>query len=278
MSLRIAFCGHLCRDVNVVRGDEEVFYGGGVLHGAITAARLGASAHVWSRCAPADRGRFAALDDAGAAVTWLPSDTTTSIRNDYPTDDPDARVSSLLARAAPFSEGDLAGLDADVVHVNPLVVGELPSPLLAGLARRLPSVCADAQGFVRHADASGRLVSRCPDSLDWLADLDVLKVDAGEARVLTGLADRHEASARLAALGVQHVVLTHRDGVLVRAAGTVCEAPFSGWTLEGRTGRGDTCTAAFLVGRSRGSLEDATRFAASVTSAKMMSRGPYRGD
>jgi sugar/nucleoside kinase (ribokinase family) len=74
------------------------------------------------------------------------------------------------------------------------------------------------------------------------------------------------------------VLLTHRDGVLVRDAQGTSEAPWSGWTLEGRTGRGDTCTAAFLVGLDRGlARADALALAARVTSEKMGYRGPYRG-
>ena len=56
------------------------------------------------------------------------------------------------------------------------------------------------------------------------------------------------------------------------------EGAFSGFTLEGRTGRGDTCTASFLVARGRGmGLAEAAAFAAEVTSRKMQYRGPYRG-
>jgi sugar/nucleoside kinase (ribokinase family) len=58
----------------------------------------------------------------------------------------------------------------------------------------------------------------------------------------------------------------------------VRQIPFTGFTLEGRAGRGDTCTAAFLVARERGmNLREATVFAAEVTSRKMQYRGPFRG-
>ena len=59
------------------------------------------------------------------------------------------------------------------------------------------------------------------------------------------------------------VLLTHRDGVCVFDGGTLHEGAFSGFTLEGRTGRGDTCTASFLVARGRGmGLAEAAAFAA----------------
>ncbi len=57
----------------------------------------------------------------------------------------------------------------------------------------------------------------------------------------------------------------------------LCESPFTGFTVEGRTGRGDTCTAAFLVGLQRMGLREATALAAEVTSRKMQYRGAYRG-
>ena len=55
------------------------------------------------------------------------------------------------------------------------------------------------------------------------------------------------------------------------------ESAFTGFTVEGRTGRGDTCTEAFLVGIRRMGLREATALAAEVTSKKMQYRGAYRG-
>ena len=74
------------------------------------------------------------------------------------------------------------------------------------------------------------------------------------------------------------VLLTHRAGACVCDGHACEESPFTGFTLEGRTGRGDTCTASFLAARGRGeSLADALAFATEITSRKMRYRGPYRG-
>lgn len=103
-------------------------------------------------------------------------------------------------------------------------------------------------------------------------------MDAVEAAVLTGCSDHGAAAGVLQTLGVRTVLLTHRDGVPARDTGGTSEAAWGGWTLEGRTGRGDTCTAAFLVGLDRGlDRAAALSLAARVTSEKMSYRGPYRG-
>jgi sugar/nucleoside kinase (ribokinase family) len=75
------------------------------------------------------------------------------------------------------------------------------------------------------------------------------------------------------------VLLTHAGGVCVHDGLGSVDAPFGKATLEGRTGRGDTCTAAFLTAyyRQGRSLEASVRLAAEVTSRKMQYKGPYRG-
>lgn len=278
--MSITFAGDVCLDVNVVRGVAREEIGGGVYHGAVTARRLGVPVQVLSKARAQDRQRFVAIEQAGAILHWLPSATSTSIRNDYPTDDPDDRVSRVISQAEPFRVEELEGLESDVLHVNPLWMGMFPPELLAPARARCRLLCADAQGFLRRVDPDGRAEHRpWPEAGAFLRLLDVLKVDIVEARALTGMRDRDRAAGALLEMGVDTVLLTHQQGVLAATRSQRCERPWGGWTLEGRTGRGDTCTAAFLVGRVRGlDLDAALDLAARVTSAKMMYRGPYRGD
>ena len=278
----ILFVGHVCVDKNVIRGETETLYGGGVVHGAITARRLGLAAAVVTKCAEADRSGFRHLDEAGVTTLFLPSPASTSIRNVYPSANPDERQSLLISRAEPFREGDLeriAAVGADVVHLNPLWFGEFPVALVPALRRLAPFLAADAQGFLRVGEADGRMVHRdLADKESVLPLLDLFKVDTKEAHLLTGEEDPERAVRAVHAFGPRLVLLTHQGGVCVYDGRSLSAAAFTGWTLEGRTGRGDTCTASFLAGRHRGmSLGEATAFAAAVTSAKMQYRGPYRG-
>jgi sugar/nucleoside kinase (ribokinase family) len=102
-------------------------------------------------------------------------------------------------------------------------------------------------------------------------------VDSKEALILTGLDDVRKAARGVRELGPRIVILTHRGGVCVFDGEEYYESPFTGFSIEGRTGRGDTCTAAFLAAMQRMSLREATALAAEVTSRKMQYRGPYRG-
>jgi sugar/nucleoside kinase (ribokinase family) len=280
--MRIALVGHVCVDKNVVRGETETLYGGGVVHGAITASRLGAEVIVVTRCAQADRSHYAYVSQAGAQVVFLPSPESTSIRNVYPTENPDDRQSFLISRASSFMEADLEQVTAsnpDVVHVNPLWFGEFPPSLLTLLRPKVPFLGADAQGFLRVAEPDGRMIHRdFADKRHVLPLLDLFKVDANEALLLTGEDNPRRAAEAVQALGPRLVLLTHRGGACGFDGKNYHESAFSGFTLEGRTGRGDTCTASFLAARGRGgSLADAVAFAADITSRKMQYRGPYRG-
>jgi len=80
----------------------------------------------------------------------------------------------------------------------------------------------------------------------------------------------------LSDLGPGEIVLTHRDGVLVYADDQFHEAAFVPRELVGRSGRGDTCIAAYVARRLTASPAEATAWAAAVTSLKMEAEGPFR--
>lgn len=275
--MKLAFMGHLSVDINVVKGVSHTTAGGGIFYGSVAAHRLGAEAVVYTKCAVRDRHRFDELSAAGVRVVFLDSETSTSIQNDYPTDNPDDRTSRLLSGAAPFTAADLDQVEGDTLHVNPLWLGEFPPALLQRARQRFGFLGGDAQGFLRAVGEDGQMSYQ--DWSDKARDLplfDLLKVDLKEARALTGAATPRAAIERLHALGVRGVLLTHKDGVCASDGERIEEAAFGPYSIEGRTGRGDTCTAAFLVARARMSLAEACAFAARITTEKMGYKGPYR--
>jgi sugar/nucleoside kinase (ribokinase family) len=278
MDVRIAFLGHLSLDVNVIKGQAQHAVGGGVFYGGVTASRLNATTRVYTKCAPTDRERFDVLKDSGIDVVFLPSRTSTSIENNYPTDNPDDRKSRLLSRAEPFTTHDLDQVDTDLLLVNPLWRGEFPDDLIAYAKTRARTLGADAQGFLRTVAPDGRM-----DQPDWphkeryLHYFDFLKVDHVEAKVLTGEDDYRTAAKTLLSWGVRQVILTQKSGVSVFVGERVFEASFGPYPIEGRTGRGDTCTAAYVVASVDHEPAEAVAIAARVTTEKMQYRGPYRG-
>lgn len=60
------------------------------------------------------------------------------------------------------------------------------------------------------------------------------------------------------------------------AEGRVYRASFTPRSLDGRTGRGDTCFATYLGMRLRTAPEEATRLAGSVTTMKQERPGPWQ--
>lgn len=277
--MTITCIGHLCRDINIIDGVPHAMFGGGVFHNGMTAKGLGAHAVVQTRCTDADAGPMTQdLVAAGVGVRVRPSAATTSIENLYPDSHPDHRISRLLARGGPFETEDVDAVKADVVHVNPLWYGEFPPDLLPALRRRVTLLGGDAQGFLRTADGDGRLVLRdWADKARWMPLFDVFKADITEAEILTGTREIQPAAKALRDLGAREIVLTHGEGVCIYDGGTFFEEPFGTYSLAGRTGRGDTCSAAYLVGRLRMGVEDAARFAAKITSLKLQYPGPFRG-
>ena len=280
--MKIILVGHVCVDKNVVRGETETIGGGGVFHGGITAQRLGAEAIVITKCAESDRPSFRLMGEAGVRVIFRSTPTSTSIRNVYPSENPDERQSLLISRAAPFGEADLDQIvaqEADVVHVNPLWLGEFPPALLAALRPSVAMLCADAQGFLRVAESDGRMVHRdLAQKREVLALLDLLKVDAKEAHVLTGEEDPRRAARAVHALGPRRScspTATAYASLTAAPCMRACSAA-SRWKGE----RGEAIPALLRSSSHAGEGWDSPkppRSRRKVTSRKMQYRGPYRG-
>lgn len=269
--------GVISKDRNIVMGTEEVMYGGGVYAGAFAAARAGFRVAVVTKLAEADFSSLRPFREAGISVVPSVASQTTSIKNVYETPDLDRRRCYRLAMAEPFCIEDFPeDLDAKVYHISALIAGEIPLEVVKFLATK-GRVGLDAQGFVRTVDGEKLVSKDWPHKQDAFQVIDVLKTDAAEAEILTGKADRHEAIQALADMGAKEIMLTHSSEVLVSFDGKVYQAPFKARNLSGRTGRGDTCFATYLVQRLQKEPEAALRFAAALTSLKMEQPGPFRG-
>jgi sugar/nucleoside kinase (ribokinase family) len=273
----IVMIGHVSKDIIIYRGEEERILGGAVVQSAAAACRSGAGVLVVTKAARADRDLLGFFDSIGASLRVLESRSTTSIENVYESEDRERRRVTLLSQAEPFGLDELEGIRTRVFHLAGLFTGELLEELIEPLARRAP-VAIDAQGVLRRSEG-GELLFR-----DWAAKerllprITYLKTDAAEAEILTGTGDREEAARRLAALGAKEVMVTHNTGVIVLASGAVHRAPFTSRNLSGRTGRGDSCFAAYLAHRFDHGVQESVEYAAALTSMKMERPGPFSGN
>ncbi|MFQ5406895.1 MAG: PfkB family carbohydrate kinase [Anaerolineales bacterium] len=273
----IMMIGHFAKDMLVVDGHTRKSSGGAVYYGGIALGRLGVDVAIVTRLHPDDLPHLDELKRAGAQVFAAPASETSSIENIYNSADMERRICRPLGFAGPFRAQDIPDLSARIYLVAPIMVGEVDLPLLKLLAARGP-IALDVQGFVRVRENGHLVFHAWTEMPEGLSHVTYLKVDRAEAELLTGQADLRSAARDLAAYGPREIVVTQSSGVTVLADGAIYESPFTPRSLAGRTGRGDTCFAAYLAKRLVASPQEACRAAAAVTTLKQEQPGPWNGD
>jgi sugar/nucleoside kinase (ribokinase family) len=247
-----------------------------VVYSAAAAARSGAQVLVVTRIARADRAELRVFEENGAEVHPLDSAATTSIHNRYETDDHERRTVKLLQGADPYTLEDLPGMDARIYELGGLYVGDIPVSLIEPLSKR-GAVALDAQGVVRHVVEGRMEFGDWEEKRRYLPYVTYLKTDAAEAELLTGESDRERAARMLQEMGAREVMVTHHEEVILAAGDELLRAPLTPRNLKGRTGRGDTCFAAYLAWNLTHGREEALRYAAALVSIKMETPGVFQG-
>jgi len=273
----ILMIGHFARDILVVDGQAEVSSGGGVYYGSIPLRHLGLNVAVVTRLHPDDFERLETLKQAGVQLFATPAPETSGIENIYNSANMERRICKTMGFAGPFGPEDIPDIRSRLVLITPIIAGEVDLPLLKMLAERGP-VALDVQGFVRVRDNGNLVFREWLDMEEGLSYVVYLKVDRVEAELLTGETDLRLAARQLARFGPREILITDSSGVTVFADGELYEAPFMPRSLNGRTGRGDTCFAVYVGTRLSMPPQEACRFAAAVTSRKQEQPGPWNGD
>ena len=269
--------GNYTKDTIVSAAGTRYVDGGGYNYAAHAAAIAGLRVAAVTRRAAADAGVTAPLAAAGIAVFATDSPSSTLMRLEYPTANVDERILSVAGVADPIGSAELDGLSAHTFLVTASIRGEVAPATVRQMKERSKTLALDVQGFVRTVGPKGRLQYEAWPERDLvLGMVDILKTDAVEAEFLTGTADIHDAAEALAAIGPREIVLTHKDGLLVLANGEYHEAAFHPKELRGRSGRGDTCVGSYASRRLTAPPEEATRWAAALTSLKLEAEGPIR--
>ena len=277
MDYDIIILGNYTKDTIVNSAGTRLVDGGGFNYGAHVAATMGLRTAAVTRLAREDSHVVDALRKIGvdAFPTFTPH--STHMRLYYPGADPDDRVLTVTQTAGVFTPDQFANLRARYCLINASTRGEVGLDVVLELKRKGGMIVADAQGFVRTIDSTGVLqFDSWPGKESILAHIDILKTDSVEAKALTGLSDIRAAARMIAGWGPKEIVLTHRGGVLVHARGEFHEAPFLPQPLVGRSGRGDTCIAAYVTGRFEHEPAAAAVWAAAVTTLKLEAEGPLK--
>jgi sugar/nucleoside kinase (ribokinase family) len=273
----ILFLGHYTRDTIVGSAGTRVVDGGAFYYGASVAARLGLKAAAITRLAAEDFRIVDELEGLGVKVFARRTRRSTCLRLVYPSENLDERMIYMESSAGSFSVDEVRGFRARTAVLGGSVRGEIPLEVVEALAAQGCRIALDVQGYVRVARENKLVYENWPEHEAVLAMVDILKTDAVEAEMLTGSADIHRAAKMLRTLGPAEVLITHRDGVLVREGNRVHEAVFLPRRLVGRSGRGDTCLSAYAGRRLTDAPAEALLWAAAVTSLKLEADGPFRG-
>jgi len=272
----IMMIGHFAKDRLVVDDRVEIASGGAVYYGSVALRHLGKRVAVVTRLHPDDYPLLDELREEGVLVFVAPAAESSGIENIYDSADMERRICKPLGFAGPFGPEEIPDLQAQIYVAASIIAGEIDLSLLKLLAQRGP-VAIDIQGFVRVRDNGTLVFRQWPEMKEGLAHVTYLKVDRAEAELLTGETDLEIAARKLAEYGPSEIVVTHSAGVTVFAKGEIYNAPFTPRSLDGRTGRGDTCFATYLGARLSRPPAEATRLAGAVTTLKQESPGPWRG-
>lgn len=268
--------GPATRDVNIdYTGQEDRSAGGAVTFCAPAAFAADPSVFAAVKIAPEDADLMDEIRVPDKAL--LPSRRTTLMRNEYFTADRERRNSSCAAQSDPILPGELPDIEWKLCHLAGLLYGDFPGELIEFLKTR-GRVSADAQGFLRHNEGGSMVFHDWAEKRRYLPMIDILKTDAREAELLTGLSDRRKAAEQLYDWGAKEVMVSHNQEMLVFDGKVHRTCPVKARNLSGRTGRGDTTFGAYLAMRLNGAdIGTALEYATACVSLKMETPGAFRG-
>ena len=270
--------GPATRDVNIdYTGEESRIVGGAVTFCTPAAAATGAKVFAAVKAAPEDAEVPRAFRLPPEDIAILPSRHTTEMRNRYFTADRERREALCAAQSDPITPDEVPDIPRRMTHLAGLLYGDFPNELIEALTGNGLLTC-DIQGFLRRNEG-GRLIFRdWEDKRKYLPCFDILKADAAEAEILTGLSDRREAARQLIEWGVPEVLISHNSEMLAFNGKRLCAYPVTSRNLSGRTGRGDTVFGSYIAMRALGSdIDAALRYATACVSLKMETPGPFAG-
>lgn len=273
----IVMVGNFAKDKLIVDGVEQIASGGGVYYGSVVVKRLGRKVAVVTRLLPDDFVRLQELKDEGIEVFATPASGTSGIANYYQSVDMERRICKPIGFGGKYSLEEIPDLSCRVIMLSPLYAGEIDLSLLHALSTRAP-LGLDVQGFIRVPVKDGLEFQPWEEMAEGLRDITYLKVDRAEAEFLTGIPDLQRAAEKLHIMGPREIVLTESSGVTVSVGDQLYNAPFTPRSLQGRTGRGDTCFSTYIAMRLSTSAEEACHWAGLVTSLKQEVPGPWKGN
>jgi hypothetical protein len=274
----IVFIGHMGRGTIVpFNGSPFIEESAPVVTASVAASCLKRRIAVMTKIPQGEEYLLAPLKTAGVDVFAYPG-RIFHYRVVYPNPDVDQRQHFRENIGEPFAVSDIPPFEPCLVHFCCIGVPDSQMELMWALKNRGFRISADMQNFMLRDDGTGAVhLCDVPNKKEIVGMTDFLKLDYSEGKMMTGSDDLQGQADVLVQWGNPEIVITSSKGILVRSKGKTALAEFTNRSSEGRMGRGDTVVGSYLACRLDHSVEDSVQFAATLTSIKMESAGPFKG-
>lgn len=245
---------------------------------AIAASCLGKSIGAVTKIAPGKERLLEPLKAKGIHVMASPG-VIGEILVKLPSLNMDERQVFAVKAGDNLGIDDIPSLEPCLVHLCCLGPRKPQLDLMRALKSRGFRLSVDMQGLMLQPDAeTGEAHLRdVPEKKEILSLADFVKLDAKEAQMLTGTGILQEQAEILENWGSSETVITCAEGALACGKGTTAFFRFTGGSIRGRMGRGDTVIGSYLARRLDHSIKDSLRFAVALTSIKLKTAGPFKG-
>lgn len=274
----ICCVGHITKD-KIVTPNRTVYMAGGTsfyFAYAINQLPKDVSFSLVTAMDPTETEPVVKMRKAGIDVTVNHSRNTVFFENIYG-ENQNERKQRVLAKADPFTIGQLENVEAKVFHLGSLLSDDFSPEVVAYLASK-GHVSIDVQGYLREVRDEKVYPIDWKDKLAVLKNTYYLKVNETEMQTITGLQEPHEAAKLMHSWGVKEVIITlGSEGSLIYIDDTFYEIPaYPPHEVVDATGCGDTYSAGYLYKRLQGaSPVEAGKFAAAMCTIKLEHNGPF---
>ncbi|UCC18246.1 MAG: hypothetical protein JSV62_09010 [Promethearchaeota archaeon] len=278
-ALDIVILGHLAKDVIEIDGKRFESLGGAVYYGGIAGSHMGLKIAIITKLKEADYPLLQVFEKNGVSCYVSPSKETSGLRNIYSSENMEFRDYKPIGFAGLFNKEDIPNLNPPPKFfvIGSITAGEIDLELLDYIKSKYRNICLDIQGFIRFINNGKVFYSdlSLKEKKKILSNINVLKIDQTEAKVLTNHQDINEAARELVKFGPNEILITHERGISVCTSNSSFIFPWKNKKIIGRTGRGDTAFISYLGSRITKNSEDSLKFATALTSLKLEAPGPF---
>ncbi|MFW9881276.1 MAG: hypothetical protein ACFFG0_50070, partial [Candidatus Thorarchaeota archaeon] len=215
----IVIIGHLAKDIIEIDGKSYESLGGSVYYGGIAGSHMGLKIAIITKISETDYPLLNIFKKNGVSYYVSSSKETSGLRNIISSKNMEFREYKPLGFAGLFNKEEIPDFDPPPKFyvIGPITAGEIDLDLLDYIKSKYKNICLDIQGFIRFRNNGKVFYSSISlkEKKKILSNLNVLKIDQTEAKVLTNHHDIKKAAKQLAEFGVNEILITHEEGVSV---------------------------------------------------------------